>query len=36
VIIRRWQDFTGETAVLEGNGAAFDELRAERAEVGVA
>lgn len=30
VAINRWQEFTGETAVLEGNGRSFDELKAER------
>lgn len=28
VIVRRWQEFTGETAVLEGSGQSFDELMA--------
>ncbi len=31
VAVQRWQDFTGETAVLEGSGKAFDDLRAQRA-----
>ena len=30
VIIKRWQDFTGETATLEGDGRSFAELEAER------
>lgn len=30
VAINRWQEFTGETAVLEGNGRSFAELKAER------
>jgi len=30
VIIRRWQEFTGKQAVLEGDGRTFDELAAER------
>lgn len=30
VIVRRWQDFTGETAVLEASGEAFEEVRSER------
>jgi len=30
VIIQRWQDFTGQTATLEGDGRTFDELKAER------
>jgi len=30
VAIRRWQDFTGETAVLEGTGATFADVAAER------
>ncbi|WP_223428979.1 site-specific DNA-methyltransferase [Tateyamaria pelophila] len=31
VAVQRWQEFTGETAVLEGSGKAFDDLRAQRA-----
>jgi hypothetical protein len=27
VIVRRWQDFTGETAVLESSGQSFDNLK---------
>jgi site-specific DNA-methyltransferase (adenine-specific) len=30
VIIKRWQDFTGQTATLEGDGRTFAELEAER------
>ena len=30
VIIKRWQDFTGQKAMLEGDGRAFDELSKER------
>lgn len=30
VIIKRWQDFTGKRATLEGDGRTFDELAAER------
>jgi DNA modification methylase len=30
VIVRRWQEFTGHTAVLESDGQSFDELAAER------
>lgn len=30
VIVRRWQDFTGKRATLEGDGRTFDELSAER------
>jgi DNA modification methylase len=26
VIVRRWQDFTGKTAVLEGSGQSFDQV----------
>jgi uncharacterized protein YifE (UPF0438 family) len=26
VIVRRWQEFTGETAVLESSGQSFDDL----------
>jgi DNA modification methylase len=31
VIVRRWQDFTGQTAVLERSGETFAELSAKRA-----
>ncbi len=30
VIVRRWQDWTGGAATLEGDGRTFDELVAER------
>jgi DNA modification methylase len=30
VIVERWQDFSDEPAVLQGNGRAFDELAVER------
>lgn len=30
VAVTRWQDFTGERAVLESTGQAFDEIKAER------
>lgn len=30
VIVKRWQDFTGQTATLEGDGRTFAELEAER------
>jgi DNA modification methylase len=30
VIIKRWQDFTGQTATLEATGQTYDELQAER------
>lgn len=30
VIVRRWQEFTGRRAVLDGDGRCFDELAAER------
>jgi DNA modification methylase len=37
VAVQRWQDFTGETAVLESSGEAFDALRnSERSERGLA
>jgi DNA modification methylase len=31
VAIQRWQDFTGEAAVLEGEDRTFDDLKAQRA-----
>lgn len=34
VIIKRWQDFTGQKAMLEGDGRAFDELSKERLKNG--
>ena len=30
VIVKRWQDFTGQTATLEGDGRTFDEISNER------
>jgi DNA modification methylase len=30
VIVERWQEFTGDRATLEGDGRAFDQIRAER------
>jgi len=30
VIVQRWQEFTGQKAVLEGDGRTFEELKAER------
>lgn len=35
VIVRRWQQFTGKSAVLEAGGRSFDEVAAERSTVGV-
>jgi DNA modification methylase len=32
VIIRRWQEYAGKAATLEGDGRSFDEIRAERIE----
>ena len=29
--VKRWQDFTGEAAVLDGDGRTFDQIAAERA-----
>ncbi len=34
IIVRRWQEFTGRKAVLEGSGTTFDEVRDERVPVG--
>ena len=34
VIVRRWQQFTGRTATLDGDGRTFDEIAAERADAG--
>ena len=28
--VKRWQDFTGEAATLEGDGRTFDQIAAER------
>jgi hypothetical protein len=33
VIVRRWQAWTGEIAVLEGDGQSFEEIAAGRAAV---
>jgi DNA modification methylase len=30
VICQRWQDFTGQRAVLEGDGRTFEQIKAER------
>jgi DNA modification methylase len=30
VAVIRWQDFTGQEATLEGDGRAFDQIKAER------
>jgi DNA modification methylase len=30
VIVRRWQEFTGRKATLQGDGRSFDEIEAER------
>src|SRR5450755_3226865 len=35
-IIRRYQEYTGKEAVLEGDGRSFEEIKAERAEVAAA
>jgi hypothetical protein len=32
VIVRRWQEWTGEVAVLETDGRSLDELAVERCE----
>ena len=34
VAVQRWQDFTGEVAVLDGEDRTFDDLKAERAPDG--
>jgi hypothetical protein len=31
VAVKRWQDFTGERATLDGDGRTFDDIAAERA-----
>ena len=31
VAVKRWQDFTGQAATLEGDGRTFDEIAASRA-----
>jgi hypothetical protein len=28
--VKRWQDFTGQKAILEGSGKTFDEIGGER------
>jgi hypothetical protein len=33
VIVRRWQQYTGKQAVLDGDGRPFDEIATVRAEV---
>jgi DNA modification methylase len=33
VIVERWQRFTGKSAILEGEGHTFEEIRAERAKI---
>ncbi len=33
VSVKRWQDFTGQTATLDGDGRTFDQIAAERARV---
>ena len=30
IAVKRWQNFTGQTATLEGDGRTFEELEAER------
>jgi hypothetical protein len=32
VAVKRWEAFTGETAVMEGDGRAFTEIASERLE----
>ena len=34
VIVARWQDFTGKSAILEATGQEFNEVRRERTEAG--
>ena len=34
VIVRRWQEYTGRQAVLEGDGRTFEKVAAERAKTG--
>lgn len=34
VIVRRWQNFTGKKATLDGDGRTFDEIAAERTDAG--
>jgi DNA modification methylase len=33
VIVRRWQEYTGEQAILDGDGRSFEEIAAERRKV---
>jgi DNA modification methylase len=33
VIVRRWQDYSGKLALLDGDGRAFDEIAGERSKV---
>ena len=33
VVVKRWQELTGKTATLEGDGRTFDEIRSERLAV---
>jgi DNA modification methylase len=33
VIVRRWQEYTGKTAILDGDGRSFDEVAQERVKV---
>ena len=32
VTVRRWQNFTGQKAILEATGQTFDQVRTQRAE----
>ena len=32
VMVRRWQDFSGHKATLDGDGRTFDEIEAERGQ----
>jgi hypothetical protein len=32
-MLQRWQEFTGQQAVLDGDGRSFDDVAAKRAEV---
>ena len=34
IIVKRWQEFTGQKAVLEADGRTFDEVAGERASTG--
>jgi hypothetical protein len=36
VAVKRWQDFTGRTAVLAGDGRGFDEIAAARGRAAAA